>query len=61
MLKDNDNILKHHIPAGQMKFFWAIAVVTFITSLIGFVIILRGITQYTISKASIIQKNKKTQ
>lgn len=61
MLKNNYEQLKHQIPAGQMKFFWPIAVVTSVTSLIGFVIILRGITQYTISKASIIQKNKKTQ
>ena len=61
MLKTNYEQLKHQIPAGQMKFFWPIAMVTSITSLVGFVIILRGITQYTISKAAIQHKDKKTQ
>ena len=43
IFKNNYQILIHFIPAGQMKFFWIIAIVTIFISVCGFLIIFVGI------------------
>ena len=51
MLINNYEQLKHQIPAGQMKYFWPIAFITTITSIIGFSIICIGLFKLVYSKS----------
>lgn len=46
ILKENYAQLKNQIPAGQMKYFWPIAAVTSVASLVGFLIIFGGVITY---------------
>ena len=51
ILRDNYEQLKHKIPAGQMKYFALITIVTSVTSVIGFLLILIGLFKYISNKA----------
>lgn len=59
MLKNNYIQLQNQIPAGQMKYFWPIAAVTSITSMVGFLIIFGGVITYIFEKNNSLYKDKK--
>ena len=50
ILNNNYKELIHQIPAGQMKYFWNVTIVTSITSFLGFLVILYGVIQYISDK-----------
>ena len=46
LLNDNYKQLIHEIPGGQMKYFWNITLTTSVVSIVGFLIIFRGVMNY---------------
>jgi hypothetical protein len=46
ILNDNYKQLIHEIPGGQMKYFWNITLTTSVVSIVGFLIIFRGVMNY---------------
>ena len=62
IFNDNYKELIHKIPAGQMKYFWNITIVTSIVSCVGFLIICSGVMNYispeTVYKQKKLKKNE---
>ena len=59
ILNNNYKELIHKIPAGQMKYFWNVTIITSITSFLGFLLIMYGVMQYISDKDLNQYVNKK--